>query len=143
MSNHVWWYNTFSFTCSLHFQWPWHYFKATAVSNSLNWKFYVLIQLSWNFAGLSSTSSRSWIYHYFWLFHLFKGDNWCVSWFDKGLFLAFFTDTVQARCFQTLHYYNLALGSTNSKQIWWPWPCFKVTDVWESNCNCCLESCPL
>ena len=42
-----------------HFQLLWTYFKVTAVSKSFNWKLYVVIRLSWNFAGLQSTSSRS------------------------------------------------------------------------------------
>ena len=35
-------------------------------SVSFNWKLHSLIWLSWNFVELLSTSSRSWIYHYFW-----------------------------------------------------------------------------
>ena len=53
------------------------------MSNSFNWKFYVHIQLSWNFVRLLITSSRLWIYHYFWFSHMFKGDNWHISWFGK------------------------------------------------------------
>ena len=34
-----------SFTHSYHFQWPWLYFKVTAVSNSFDWKIYVFILL--------------------------------------------------------------------------------------------------
>ena len=47
--------------------------------------FYVHIWLSWNFVGLLSTSSRWGIYHYFWLSHIFKGDNWHISMFEKKL----------------------------------------------------------
>ena len=65
MSDFAWWYCSLSFTCSYHFWWPLPYFKVTAVSNSSNLRFYLLIQLSWNFIGLLSTSSRSWIYHLF------------------------------------------------------------------------------
>ena len=82
-------YHALSFTASLHFQWPWHYFKVTAVPNSFNWKFHVHILLSWNFVQLLITSSRSWIYHYFLLSHIFKGDSGHVFWFDKTLSLAF------------------------------------------------------
>ena len=85
MSNFAWWYYTLTFTCSLHFQWPWHYFKVTAVSKSFNKNFYVLIQLSWNFKELLSMLSRSWMYRYSWLSHTFKGDNWHVSRFNKNL----------------------------------------------------------
>ena len=54
-----------SFTHLYHFQRPWLYFKVTAMSNSFNWKFYVLIWLNWNVVQLLITSSRSCIYHYF------------------------------------------------------------------------------
>ena len=40
--------------------------------------------------------------------HIFKGDSWCVSWFDKNFMIGFFTDTVQASFFQTLCCCNLA-----------------------------------
>ena len=59
----------------LHFWWNWPYFEVTAVSNSMNGKFYVLIWLSWNFRGLKSMSSRTWIQHLFWWLHIFKEDN--------------------------------------------------------------------
>ena len=62
-------------------------------SVSFNWKFYVPIQLSWNFVGLLSTSSKSWIYHCFWLPHVYKGDNWHVSWFDKNFIIGSMMDT--------------------------------------------------
>ena len=58
----------FRFTHLYHLQWPWLYFKVTAVSNSFHWKFYVLIPLSWNFVWLLITSSWSWIYYYFFYF---------------------------------------------------------------------------
>ena len=57
-----------SFTHSYHFQWPWLYSKVTAVSNSFNWKFCVLIVLSWNFVWFLIMSSRWYIYHYFFIF---------------------------------------------------------------------------
>ena len=66
----------------------------------LNWKCYVLFWLSWNIARLLSTSSRSWIDNYFGLLHIFKGDNWYVSWFDRNFIVGFFMDTVQAEFFQ-------------------------------------------
>ena len=34
-----------SFCHSYHFQWPWVYFKVTAMSNNFNWNVYVLIRL--------------------------------------------------------------------------------------------------
>ena len=52
--NFAWWYYLLSFICSDHFEWPWPYFKVTAVSNSFNWKFCILIWLSSNFVGLLS-----------------------------------------------------------------------------------------
>ena len=85
MSNFAWRYYSLNFTCSCHFQWPWPYFKVTVMSNTFNWKIWVLIQLSSNFVGSSSKSSRKWIYHYFSLLHIFKGDDWRVFWFDKKL----------------------------------------------------------
>ena len=39
--------------------------KITAVSNSFNWKFYVLTGLSWNVVLFLITSSGSLIYHFF------------------------------------------------------------------------------
>ena len=69
-----------------------------------NWKFYVLIirlvWLIWNFVGLLSTSSRSWIYHYFWLLHTFKRNNWSVSGVDKKKFHWLFHEHCQARFFK-------------------------------------------
>ena len=106
MSNFAWWYYTLSLTCSLHSQWPLHYFKVTVVPNSFNWKFYVIIRLSRNFVGLLSIPNRSWIYHcflsvcllifFFKLSHTFKGDDWHVSWFDSNFYHWLITDTVQA-----------------------------------------------
>ena len=64
MSGFAWWHYTLSFSCSLRVQWLWYSFNVTAESNSFNWKFYVLDRLSWNFAGVLCTPSRSWIYHY-------------------------------------------------------------------------------
>ena len=58
----AWWRYSFSFTWSYLFQWLWPYFKVTAVLISFHWKFYLLIRLSWNLAGLLNTSNRSWIY---------------------------------------------------------------------------------
>ena len=54
--NFAWWY--YSFSCSYHFQWPWPCSEGTTMSNSFNWKFYVLILLSWSFIGLLSKSRR-------------------------------------------------------------------------------------
>ena len=101
------------FTYSLYSQWLLHYFKATAVSNSFKWKFHFLIQLSCVFVGLISTLSRSWKYHYFLLSLIFRGANWCVSWFDKNFISGFFIVTVKATFFKLF---------TKSYQIWWPWP---------------------
>ena len=55
----------------------WLYFKVTAMSNSFDWKFCVLTQLSWNCVGLLSQSSRTCVYHKFSRLCIFKGDNWC------------------------------------------------------------------
>ena len=37
------------------------------------------------------TTSRSWIYHYFWFPHMFNGENWRISWFER-------TSTVPFSC---------------------------------------------
>ena len=99
MSNFVWQYYTFSFTCSLYFN-DLDFISRSQLSNSCSWEFYVLIQLSWNFVGLLSTSISSWIYHYFWLSHIFMGDNWCVSWLDESYYVGSFMNTVQSRFFK-------------------------------------------
>ena len=45
--------------------------------------------------------------------------------------------------FQTVHYYNLAWGLPIHNQMWWPWLCFTVTGVSESEtASCCSECCP-
>ena len=107
------------------------YFKVTAMSNNFNLKFYFHIQLSWNSVGLWSTSSRLWICHYSLLSHIFKGDNCHVSWFDKNFIVGAFTDTVRARFFKLCVIITL-FGVYQFIQVWWPWPCFKVTSVSES-----------
>ena len=99
MSNFVWWCYILSFTCSLHFQWPWLFSKVTVVSNSFNRKFYVLIWLSWNFVELWIIASRSWIDHLFFLNILHKGDNRHISSFERREKRIFFLDTVKARSF--------------------------------------------
>ena len=68
------------------------------------------------FPDFTHTHTRTKLYH--WLFH-----GHCPS-----------------EVFQTLQGYNLAWGL----EVWWLWPCFKVTAVSESpTANCCLDSCPL
>ena len=64
VSNFAWWLYSLSFTHLYYFQWPWFYFKVTAVSNDFKWKFYVLIRLSSNYVRLLITSSTSWICHF-------------------------------------------------------------------------------
>ena len=78
-------------------------------SVSFNWKLHSLIWLSWNFVELLSTSSRSWIYYYFCLSHMFKRGNWYVSWFDKNCHWLFHGHC-SSEVFQTVHYYSIALG---------------------------------
>ena len=41
------------------------YISRPQQCQSFNWKFYVLIRLSWHFVWLLIMSSRSWIYHFF------------------------------------------------------------------------------
>ena len=78
------------------------YIKVTAVSNSCNWKFLcVYLNKLLNFVRLLITSSRSWVYHYFWFLHVFRGHIWHISSFGKKKKkkrnLAFFSDTIKAR----------------------------------------------
>ena len=119
-------------TCSYHFQWPWPYIKVTAVSNSFNWKFCALTWLSWNFVGLLSTSNRSWIYCIFWFSHTYSREiNDVLPDLTKLKWCLFHWHCLR-EVFQTLHDYNIACRSTNSHQVCWSWPCFKVTAVSES-----------
>ena len=80
------------------------YFKVTAVSNNFNWKFYVLIWLSWNFVWLLTVLIRLWIYHYF--FVLFFGCtcsreiNDIFPRLEKNFNIGFFSDTIQARLYK-------------------------------------------
>ena len=69
--------DTIYWALPVHYTFRWHYFKVTAVSNSFNWKFYVLIWLSSNLVWLLIKSSRSWIYYYF--FYCRFDDNDFVS----------------------------------------------------------------
>ena len=71
------------------------------MSNSFitfNRKLYVLIRWSWNFIGLLSTSSKSWIYFLFWWSHIFKGDNWHFLIWKKNF--GFFLDNINVRSFK-------------------------------------------
>ena len=117
MSNFAWWYYTLSFTCS-------------AVSK-FSLRFDVLIQLSWYFVGLLSTSSRSWICNYFWLATIFKGDNWCVSWF---IYCWLFHGHSSSEVFQIFLLWP-CLGPANLYHVCWPWLWFKVTCVRIINCK--------
>ena len=98
----------------------------------LPFKLYVIIQSSWNFVGLLSTSSRSWITTVFY-FHTYSMEIVDVSWFYKNVIVGFFVGTVQARFFKlrNIHFIVTLHGSTNLNQVWWPWSCFKVTGVSE------------
>ena len=78
-----------SFTCSYHFQWPWLYFKVTAVSNSFYLKLYSY-PIKSNLCMVVNYINR--IIPVFLLFFVFKGDNWCVSWFDFNI--GFFSGTL-------------------------------------------------
>ena len=95
-----------------------------------NWK-YVLIHFSTIFVGLLGTLSRSWIYCYFKLSHIFRGGNWHVSWFDKkkNVSLAL-SQTLFKQGSPNFALLQPCLGRTNSYQVWRP--CFNVTGVSES-----------
>ena len=98
MSIFAWWYYTLSCTCSLHFQWPWHYFKVTKVSNSFYWNWYVLIRLRWNFEELLSTLTFAYI----------QGRllAWFLIWQKPYRWL--FHGHCSSEFFQTWNYYNFA-----------------------------------
>ena len=130
MSNFPWYYYSLSFTCPHHFHWPWLYFNVTTVSNSFNRNFCVLIHLSWNFVQLFITSSRSWIFHYFW-FSCFEWLKPCVR--SRGLM----TMTLFQGHKYILQVYTLFAVYEN---------CIKVTDLSEIyiSCKwCVLDSCSL
>ena len=67
MSCYAWWYYSLGCIHSYYFHWPWVYFKVTALFNNFNVNYYVLIWISWNFAGLLNMSSRSWIHLWFYV----------------------------------------------------------------------------
>ena len=94
---------------SYQFQSPWLCFKVTAVSNNFNWKFYDVTWVSWNFIGLLSGSSISWMYRHFWGVNIFKEDNWHIPSFEEN-FVEFFFHTIKAKSVTTLHDLNLAWG---------------------------------
>ena len=77
MSNFAWWYSL-SFPCAYHFQWPGLYFKVTSVSNNFNWKFEYSYLTNMKLRTTIISSTRSWIYHYFWLSRV----RIYISWFD-------------------------------------------------------------
>ena len=110
MSEFAWWYYTLSFTSSLHFQWPWHYFKVTAVSSIFDWIFYVLIQLSCNFIRLLSTSSKLWTLPLFFTFAHIQGRFLTYFLIWQKLYRWLFHGHCSSEVFQTLHYDNLAWG---------------------------------
>ena len=62
----------------------------------------------------------------FWFIHTFKGDNWLISLFEKTLTLAFSWTPLKPDfsnlIITLLGVYIVIVG-------WWPWLCFKVTDV--------------
>ena len=115
MSNFAWWYLVVLIELNLPIHGlftDWWYFKVTAVSNSFNWKFYVLIWLSLNFVWLLIASVRSWISNFYWFLLIFKGDYQHISSFDKKkptFNVCFFSDN-QSKIFQTLHDHNLPWG---------------------------------
>ena len=76
------------------------YISRSQVSNSFDWKFYVLIRLSLNFLQLLVMSSRSWIYQYFLFLHMCKEENGHISLFEQNFNVPFFSDTIKARSFK-------------------------------------------
>ena len=117
-------------------QWPWPYFRVTAMWNNFNWKIYVLIQWNWNFVWFLSKSCRQLLYHYFYflLLRIFKGGSW------HNL-----TKTVMLACWQTLFKGGLS-------NFAWFWPCSASSnsycDLGHSNvtiinCKFFWDYCPL
>ena len=121
-----------------HWASPVHYIFSDIeiISRSQQWQTtenYMFLSDYMETVGLSSASSRSWIYHYFWLSNIFKRDNWHVSDLTKTLSLAFSWTLFNFKWgFSNFPLLQPCLGSTSSYQVWWPWPCFKVTGVSES-----------
>ena len=109
---------------------------------------HVRIRLSWDFIGLSTTSSRSGIYHLFWWSCLFKGENWCSSslFRNRTFNIGFFSDSLKARSLKLCIVITL-LGSTLS----FCFLGFMILALFQGhrfvrNVNCTwhvLDSCPL
>ena len=73
----------------------------------------------WSFVGLLSTSSRSWIYYYFWLSHKFIGDNWHISWLDNNFHVSFWWTLWKWDFFLSNFAWLLpCLGSTSLHQVY-------------------------
>ena len=116
-----------------HFQWPWLYFKVTAVLNRFKLKNMFF-------------SDGSWIYHYFWFSHMFKEYNWHISLFKKTTTfnVGFFLGTIKARSFKlciitTLLGVYVVIAGVMSLTLFWGCRCFR-------NINCkfhVLDSRPL
>ena len=117
-----------SFTHSYHSHWPKLYFSVTAVPNSFNWRFYVLIRLSWNFVRLLIASSRSWVYHCYPLPSPAHVQGRYVTYLLVLIcfYMGFFSDTITRRSFKLCIIITL-LGVYIVLQVWWPWLSFKVT----------------
>ena len=94
--------------------------------------FYVLIRLSRHFVGLFSSSKRSWICHYFIyiFFHFFYFRIYSREIIDmfpnltNTVWLAF-SQALFKRYFSNFALLLPCLGSTNSYQLRWPWPCLR------------------
>ena len=72
----------------------------------------------------------------FWWSHIFKGNNWQISAFEKNLNIWFFLDAIRVRPFKLFMIITL-FGAA--------WPCLKVTGV-SKIINfrlCVLDSCPV
>ena len=137
MSNFAGCYTSLSFT----FQWPWPYFKVTAVSNSFNWHFYALVRISLNFIDLLRMSSGSWIFHFFpssssFFFFFLTRVHIQRRYLKRNFSVAFFSDTIKARSFKLRM--NIALlGVYIVIQGLMNWLSFKVvgvSEIWIANC---------
>ena len=122
---------------SHHFSLTVSYFKVTAMFNSFNWKFCVLIHLSWNFVELLGKSSTEVDNKYIPLFFTFariQGRQLTHFWFDTNIISGFLSDTIHDIGLSVSNFAWLrpCLESSNSYLTWWPWLYIQVTHMSES-----------
>ena len=110
MWNFAWWYYTLSFTCSWLFQWPRFYFKVTAVSNSFNWKCYVLFWFKLKLCTIVRYVKQVNNIPLFLAFEHIYGKKLMCFLIWQNLYYLLFYGHFSREVFQALHYYHLAWG---------------------------------